>query len=177
MPSLEKRWFKPTMVVFSTNEPAYNPTDGSWDFIDADEYIYLTDDGRAEMSVSSVRIETRERMINGTMRTWHVADKKTFSTSWTNIPSRARDEDGGPIISETYGNAGTHWAAGSELLDWYDSHTGGFWALMIYDRENNYDSIYSYDLVNVTFLEMSHSVQKRGKTSDLWNMSMSLEEV
>jgi hypothetical protein len=53
-----------------------------------DSFIILSDHNRAPLDVSTQRIEQRRRMINGTMRSYHTADKLTISTSWSMLPSR-----------------------------------------------------------------------------------------
>jgi hypothetical protein len=53
------------------------------------EFLILSDDNRAPLQFNSLRIEKRERMINGRMRSYHVADKIELSTSWTMLPSRS----------------------------------------------------------------------------------------
>ena len=53
------------------------------------EFLILSDDNRSPLQFSSLRIEKKERMITGRMRSYHVADKLELSTSWTMLPSRS----------------------------------------------------------------------------------------
>jgi hypothetical protein len=53
------------------------------------EFLILSDDNRSPLQFNSLRIEKKERMINGRMRSYHVADKLELSTSWTMLPSRS----------------------------------------------------------------------------------------
>jgi hypothetical protein len=53
------------------------------------EFMVLSDDNRSPLQFDTLRIEKRERMINGRMRSYHVADKLTLSTSWDMLPSRS----------------------------------------------------------------------------------------
>jgi hypothetical protein len=53
------------------------------------EFLILSDDNRAPLQFNSLRIEKKERMINGRMRSYHVADKLEISTSWSLLPSRS----------------------------------------------------------------------------------------
>lgn len=55
------------------------------------DWMVLTDDNRKDIGLSFERIEQRKRMINGRMRSVHVADKLKISCSWDMIPSRAFD--------------------------------------------------------------------------------------
>jgi len=54
-----------------------------------EDFIILTDHNRSEISVSKQRIESRQRMINGTMRSYFNADKVSMSVSWQALPSRS----------------------------------------------------------------------------------------
>jgi len=51
-------------------------------------FLILSDHNRSSIDVSTDRIQNRERMINGRMRSFHVADKIKISTSWEMLPSR-----------------------------------------------------------------------------------------
>ena len=98
-----------------------------------DDFIVISDHNRKDISFKPERIEKRERMINGRMRSYHVADKMTISTSWDMLPSRAFSLD--PQFNATTGavtGIGTQYtvdggAGGNELLDWYQNHTGPFY--------------------------------------------------
>ena len=46
-----------------------------------DSFIILSDDNRSEIQFDINRIEKRERMVNGHMRSYHMADKLSISTS------------------------------------------------------------------------------------------------
>lgn len=54
-----------------------------------DQFIILSDDNRGEIGFKPTRLEKRERMINGRMRSFHIADKLTIDVSWNMLPSRA----------------------------------------------------------------------------------------
>ena len=49
----------------------------------------MSDDNRSPIDFNIERIEGRKRMINGRMRSYHIADKLKVSTSWSLLPSRA----------------------------------------------------------------------------------------
>ena len=174
MPVLERKWYRPTLAIFADNEPVYSGN-GEWTF--TGDYIYLTDDGRGDLVVSTNRIEQRQRMANGTLRTYHIADKRNYSINYTELPSRARDENLVGIISEAKGNLSTRWAAGQEILDWWEAHPHPFWALWIYDRSSNNDLAFSHELVEVSFSDISYNVQRRGTLFDHWTLNLSLEQV
>ena len=170
------------------------------------KFLILSDHNRTELSFEQERIEKRQRTINGRMRSYHVADKLTFSTSWNNLPSRSHnfspdfDAAGNKSsrevgISETINKKIEEYtvdggAGGVELLDWYENHKGSFWMFLSYDKYNNFsptnldpDAAYKHltqynQVVEVYFSNFNYSVVKRGASNhDLWNISVSLEEV
>ena len=163
------------------------------------QFLILSDDGRAPLSFSPTRIEKRERMINGRMRSYHIADKINISMSWDNLPSRAFalnpdfSSSGVSDYSNTAGlpnmaqaNYTTDGGAGGvELLDWYKNHKGSFWVFLAYDKYSNFgknDNAYLHkqqynELIEVFFSNFDYSIVKRGATIDLWKVSLTLEEV
>jgi hypothetical protein len=168
------------------------------------EFIILSDNNRSPIDFKTVRIEKRERMINGRMRSYHTADKLTLTVSWDMLPSRAFDTyagfdaDGNPNMTKipeirtnpleftTDGGAG-----GVELLDWYKNHSGSFWVYLAYDKYTNFKDVFETvnsderfnntnkynEVIEMFFSDFSYSVQKRsGLNFDFWNVSLTLEE-
>jgi hypothetical protein len=154
-----------------------------------DQFLVITDDNRKPLEFSEERIEKRERMINGRMRSYHIADKITLSTSWDLIPSRSHeniptfDTVTGVSPHKSYTSDGG--AGGADMLEWYDSHKGSFWVYLAYDRKGifkgtpeTYDQLQQYNqLIEMFISDFSYSVEKRGTKFDYWNVSISLEEV
>ena len=168
------------------------------------EFIILSDNNRSPIDFKTVRIEKRERMINGRMRSYHTADKLTLTVSWDMLPSRAFDTYAGfdangnpnmaiipdvrtnPLEFTTDGGAG-----GVELLDWYKNHSGSFWVYLAYDKYTNFKDVFETtnvderfantnkynEVIEMFFSDFSYSVQKRsGLNFDFWNVSLTLEE-
>lgn len=167
------------------------------------EFLILSDNNRSPIDFKTTRIEKRERMINGRMRSYHIADKLQISTSWDMLPSRAYDTKAdfdangnpdmlkdvtlrpNPLEFTTDGGAG-----GVELLDWYENHSGSFWVYLSYDKytnfedtdtseiDNRFNNINKYnEIVEVFFSDFNYSVVKRsGLKFDFWNVSLTLEE-
>lgn len=131
------------------------------------EFIILSDDNRAPLQFNSVRIEKKERMINGRMRSYHVADKIDLSTSWNRLPSRSFsaspdfDESGNPSLRESGNRAkGTDGsfeilpnvtnfseqyttdggAGGVDVLNWYNSYKGSFFVYLAYDKYTEFST-------------------------------------
>lgn len=211
-----KKYRRPQAILFSENPGVYSfgvllPQGyeiGSADDAITDEsllnqFMVLSDDNRQPIDFKMIRIEKRERMINGRMRSYHIADKRSFSVSWDMLPSRAFSTDpnfnlvtaksqntlsGNPSeVDKSYTTDGG--AGGVEILDWYNNHKGSFWVFLAYDnyKELNLsspplssnDNLIKYnEAIEMFITDFSYSVQKRGQTNhDLWSISMTLEEV
>lgn len=155
----------------------------------ADQFLLMTDDNRQPIEFSQERIEKRERMINGRMRSYHISDKLTLSTSWSLIPSRSHDDV--PTFNTISGLSPNKYyttdggAGGADMLEWYDSHKGSFWVFLAYDRKgifkgtpDPYDHLQQYNqLIEMFITDFTYSVEKRGTKFDYWNVSVNLEEV
>jgi hypothetical protein len=130
------------------------------------QFIILSDDNRSEINFAPIRIEQRRRMINGRMRSFHVADKLSITVSWDMLPSRYfaikpkfgvtgnplatidhdDDEETAGISVGTSGSPNSPdyryttdgGAGGVELLSWYDNHPGPFWVYLAYDKYSNF---------------------------------------
>jgi hypothetical protein len=158
-----------------------------------DQFLILSDHNRSEMRFSPKRIEQRQRTINGRMRSYHIADKLEISWSWENLPSRSYDQspefaDNGLSAlkgtqSEYTSDGG---AGGVDILDWYETHKGPFWMFLAYDKYSNFENtedpyahLHQYNqVIQVYISEFNYTVVKRGATNhDLWNISVTLEEV
>lgn len=154
-----------------------------------EEFMILTDDNRGPIDVSIERIEKSARTVNGRMRSFHIADKLSFSVSWSNVPSRAYPSSpqfssvGASAVKPHTSDGG---AGGAEILDWYERYTGSFWLYLAYDKYTNFDPVSGqYDnlpryneVVEVMFSDFSYSITKRGGgTYDFWDISLTLEEV
>jgi hypothetical protein len=154
-----------------------------------DQFLMLTDDNRSPLDFSDERIEKRERMINGRMRSYHTADKMKLSTSWSLIPSRSHADvpafDPATGLSPVKSYTTDGGAGGADMLEWYDGHKGSFWVFLAYDRkgifkgtEAPYHHLQQYNqLVEMFISSFSYSVEKRGTKFDYWNVSVTLEEV
>jgi hypothetical protein len=160
-----------------------------------DQFLILSDDNRQPISFTPTRIENRKRMVNGRMRSYHIADKLTISTSWDMLPSRSyylrpdfSQETG---KSEYINNRSLEYttdggAGGVDLVRWYENHKGSFWVFLAYDKysvfgdnDDAYGHLPQYNqLIEMFISDFSYTVVKRGgQTHDFWNISVSLEEV
>lgn len=116
----------------------------------------ITDHNRGQLSIDVERIEKKQRMANGTLRKYIIADKRTFSTQWTNLPK---------LSSQTVDG---FWA-GEEMEAFYNTIPGTF-SLELTDGDTE---VYTF---NVMMSEFTKNVLKRGSV-DFWEISVSMEEV
>lgn len=84
-----KRYSRPQAMLFADNPGIIEDGKVVPEGNEFENFIILSDDNRDPISFSVDRLETKERMINGRMRSYHIADKLKISTSWKMLPSRS----------------------------------------------------------------------------------------
>jgi hypothetical protein len=154
------------------------------------DFIILSDDNRDPISIQPQRIETKKRMINGRMRSFHIADKKNISTGWKKLPSRSFSGSpdfnaAGVANSSLTKHTSDGGAGGVEMLNWYNNNPGSFWLFLAYDNysnfsgDNQYNNMNKYnEVIEVFFSDFQYNVVSRGtSTFDFWDIEVSLEEV
>lgn len=199
-----KKFQRPQALLFSNNPGTldngfYIPTNN-----EGEDFIILSDHNRSPIAIAKQRIETRNRMINGTMRSYHTADKINLACSWERLPSRSYSSspvytDGvlgqTPVDEPPPSNAylGLNpeeytvdgGAGGADLLTWYEDHPGPFWVFMSYDESGSGNLNRYTQVVQMYFAGFDYEVEKRGGAwssgtasgFDMWNINMSLEQV
>lgn len=199
-----KKYTRPQAVAWSNNPGTltngiYIPTGQEVGAVSSltdggiNEFLILSDHNRSQLTFNTSRIEQRQRMINGNMRSYHIADKLNISFDWKNLPSRAYssyanfDADGlSSMKNSTDEYTVDGGAGGVELLDWYETHKGPFWMFLAYDKYNNFgktteamNHLVEYNqIIQVYFSNFTYNVIKRGRANyDLWDISVTLEEV
>jgi hypothetical protein len=202
-----KRYQRPQAVLWSDNPGTlvnglYVPNGyevganapGDADASLIDQFLILSDHNRGEISFQNERLEQRQRTVNGRMRSYHIADKINISWSWSMLPSRSFYQNAAfntttgisPYQNNTQEFTADGGAGGVEILDWYQNHTGPFWMYLAYDKYSNFGDdnaafghLAQYNqIVQVYFADFNYSVVKRGGNNfDLWNISVTLEEV
>jgi hypothetical protein len=116
----------------------------------------ITEHNRDAVSVDIERIGSSDRMANGTLRKWVVADKRTFTTSWSNLPVvGSRTVDG-------------KWG-GAEIMAFYLSTPGAF-TLTIHNTVD-------VETYVVHIKDFGRKIVRRAGTVDFWDIDISLEEV
>ena len=155
-------------------------------------FLILSDHNRSPIDIKHNRLEQRERTINGKMRSFFIADKSVFTINWQNLPSRSFDNSinfntsTGKEDNELKRYTVDGGAGGNELLNWYLEHPGSFYVFVAYDKYKSFQEednvmgrLNEYQEVKEFFIsDFSYNVNKRGSnTHDLWDVTISLEEV
>jgi hypothetical protein len=239
-----KKWSRPQAMVWCDEAPSidengnfipvgYELGSDTTGFSEEDlqtSFIILSDHNRSQIGITNQRIEQRQRMANGTMRSFFIADKLSIETSWSMLPSRSFkdypnfnnentstnlevDSSGKPqLFAKTYANpegaevpavpSGSKFypqeqytadggAGGGEMLEWYENHTGPFWVLLSYDKYANFgkdvdgtdnaarQNLGQYSEARQMYISnFNYSIVKRGGNNfDMWDVSVTLEEV
>jgi len=185
-----KTYARPQALLFSENpgtivDGKYVPdgnetsTSGSTN----EDFIILSDHNRGSLDFGVQRIENRQRTVNGRMRSYWIADKRTLTSRAYSLEPNFNSSTGLPTgIGTEYTVDGG--AGGAELLDWYQNHYGTFYVFVAYDKldVNNGDTAYAKlgqygEVLEMYITDFSWNVQKRGGTNfDMWDVSISLEE-
>lgn len=139
----------------------------------------VTDHGRGPLSQNNERFGTDKRMADATLRRQFVGVKRTWTTSWENLPSTNNTVKG---MKTADGNM-----SGEAIEDFYNANPGKF--RMVLRRGSAIDKTSpapaesalpfeddDFYVVNVMLTDFSKEVHKRGIV-DLWSMSVTLEEV
>ena len=129
------------------------------------KYNKVSEHNRSQFDISSERIERQQRMSNGTLRKYFVADKKTFTLSWDMLPSyRTLTVDGA-------------WGA-EDLRTFYSSAQGqsSFNIRVNLAKDGTNQESANYEEYVVVFSNCNFTVLKRGM-QPFWNVSITLVEV
>jgi hypothetical protein len=136
--------------------------------------IKLSDHNRQPISIQTNRIEKQQRMSNGTLRKFFIADKKSINVNWNMLPSLSTfTADGG------YG--------AMDLRSFYEGTSAK--ASGALSGRSNFDVTLVYggtatQTLNMVFTACSFELVKRNvkqvptdTAQEFWNVSISLEEV
>lgn len=136
-----------------------------WSTNGGSTWTQVSDHGRSSLNISVERIETKQRMADGTLRRYTVAKKRTFTTSWSDIPSVATGllANGQP---------------GSWIENFHNTVDGDFHMRLRAgsDRDLTLTGL-NGTVLRVMITDFSKEVTKRGPLFDLWNIDITIEEV
>lgn len=119
--------------------------------------FYVTDHNRAPVEITVERLESRVRTQGGDMRKYYRADKRTFSASWTLVP-----ENNNHTVDAAMG--------AGEVRDFYFDNPDEFTLTLSYDNGD-------VEQFTVVFTDFSLTLARRQGQVDLYDMSVTLEEV
>jgi len=139
----------------------------------------VSDHNRSPLSEDYERIESKTRLADGTLRRYTVAKKRTWTCSWENLPSHYHASGIKTADNGIYG---------SSMETLYNGWDAPFRLILRRGNARNLetpnpaDSALPYQdanfyIANVMFTDFSKEVVKRGPKVDLWNLSVTLEEV
>ncbi len=203
-----QKYNRPQAILFSENDGTVDEESGriypdgyeiGANTASTKTFLILSDHNRSPIDITPQRIEKRERMINGRMRSFHIADKISLSISWQMLPSRryAADPDFEIAEGETQGDptnpAFTNYlnspnsyqefqytvdggAGGADILEWYENHTGPFFVYLSYDKPQNfttnkYEHLQEYtEVVEMYISDISYTINKRSNVSKKNNL-------
>lgn len=139
-------------------------------FYDGSAWRPVSEHNRQPISVGYNRIEKTQRMANGSMRKYFVADKKVFSISWSQLPSYTT------MTVDGYLGA-------MDIKSFYETNGKSTFKMKI--KYHNDSHIEGTGEIEVFFTAASFEMQKRNLkwtgnesvSQQLWNVSITLEEV
>ena len=136
-----------------------NPADTTKD------WIRLSEHNRSEIGISIQRIEQSQRMANGSLRKFFVADKKQFSVSWNMLPG-----------SRIY-TIDNEWGA-LDLIEFYNSSEGQstFDIRLNFAKTGTNQESSGYEPYTVSCTSFNATLVRRGEIP-FYNVSMSMEQV
>ena len=125
----------------------------------------LTEHNRSPLSINTERIESSQRMANGTLRKYFIADKLNLSVSWEMVPS---------FRNETVDGA---WGA-EDLRTFYNSAEGqsAFNIRVNLAKDGTNQELANYESYTVVFSNCNFTVLKRG-AQPFWNVSITMVQV
>lgn len=128
-------------------------------------WIKLSEHNRSEITIDTDRIEQVQRMANGTLRKFFIADKKKFTVSWNMLPgTRGYTVDG-------------QWGA-LDLIEFYKSSEGQstFDIRLNFAKSGTNQESSGYEPYTVNCTSFTATLVRRGEVP-FYNISMSMEQV
>jgi len=116
----------------------------------------LTDHNRGPLQIDTERIENKQRMADGTMRKYVVADKRTFTIQWDGVPGAANQ-----TVDKLWG--------ADDLETFYYATYGPITLNLTYATGRD-------ESITVMIESFSKTLNKRG-LYDLYTVNLTLEEV
>jgi hypothetical protein len=156
---------------------------------------FLSEHNRGAANISTEIIDNRKRTVSGTLRSYFVATKKTFSFSWENLPADYAHTVDGQLVPTSNVIIGM---GGNDFLNFYESYYNKAFYLYIINRNATRTSGITQANINtdlaaantagerylVMFKDFQYEIVKRNvkmvstaAATDFWNVDASFEEV
>jgi hypothetical protein len=155
---------------------------------------FLTEHKRTSASVSTEIIGSNKRTVNGTMRAYIVSTKKKFSFQWDLVPADYAHTIDGQLVATSnvvYG------MGGNDMLNFYETYYNKAIYLYVLNRATTKTGLTQANIntdlatantagerYKVLIKDFTYDVKNRNvkmaaglTATDLWNVSMSFEEV
>lgn len=144
-----------------------------WSSDNGSTWNKITDHNREPLSITIERIERKNRMADGTLRRYTVAKKRTFTVSWSMLPSKRNSVYGGKTGVTTVDGG---WA-GEDIENFHNTVNGSF-KMKLRKGTDEAKAITdgTIEIVTVMISDYSRDVERRGVV-DFWNVNITLEEV
>lgn len=129
------------------------------------DWIRLSEHNRSPIEIGIERIEQSQRMANGSLRKFFVADKKQFSVSWNMLPG-----------TRVY-TVDNQWGA-LDLIEFYNSSEGQstFDIRLNFAKSGTSQESSGYEPYTVSCTSFNATLVKRGEVP-FYNISMTMEQV
>ena len=165
MATWDKKFGRPAAIIFSTTALI-----GVNDYNSATDLI-LTDHGRGDIQINAERIETAARMIDGTYRSHYITEKKEFSLSWADVPSRKSNGAGAIYTADGF-------AGGLDIRDYLNNKSQTFYVKFVFNNSPATSPAANPELVyNVMVKSYSYNVKNRSAKFDMMDVNINLVEV
>ena len=148
-----------TLRVNSKNTTEFAPGTG-----ESNGQLTLSDHYRSPLQSSFETIESAQRMADGTMRKYVIANKKRISCSWTMLPTITT------MVVD--GNA-----SALAMKRFYEINYPYDMTMKLYYKKNGSTDLSYIETINVFWESMSFDVIKRYSDFDYWNINAEFVEI
>jgi hypothetical protein len=148
-----------TLQVNSKNTTEFVPGTG-----ESNGQLTLSDHSRSPLQTSFDTIESPQRMADGTMRKYVIANKKRVSCSWTMLPTISS------MVVDGKANA-------LAVKRFYEINYPYDMTMKLYYKKNAAQDLSYVETISIYWESMSFDVVKRYNDFDYWNINAEFVEI
>lgn len=126
--------------------------------------LTLTDHSRSPFSIDYDRIEKASRMADGTLRKYLVSQKRSFSCSWSMLPTIDS------MVVDANANA-------ERMKTFYEMNSGLPMGMTLFSHRNSTSNNSYTEYYKVFWESFDYEIVKRYKDFDYWDISASFTEI